>query len=498
MPEDSFLKPKVVVIAYSTEHFLPDTDIRKGSAGAIASLLYQGANSVKGISITYIDSNLPRSWPQLKNVDLLVTRDVYVPALKIFYKPVRTLIVAVNQTRRARLSKMKLISKSCPIEIESIEKSTNYINNDCGYLIVGNSLTARTYREEGLRPRNIREVSYGVNQSPFVAKFEKNNCVLLCHIGEISFRKGIDFIAKVANLAAISNPELKIVITGEPPIGFESEAICSELAKLNNVEIVGWVDTRSQYFENLLGRACAALFPTREEGLAGSYLDVAICGIPIFSTVDVGVEIPKQFTISQFDGVAARSILVAIDRNLEDLWDVGESHGKYLQGLSQSQIPTIVRNYLDSGSLGPKIQLAGPIQNKTQKILESAFEILLPGLSPDLAELTLSKTQQRISRRNLEILRNHVELVSRNGISSLMVQTLGLLSKPNQEFNDEKHIISCVSLYEHSCLGDNQKLFSRIKYSVRGKYSTFRAYCFALRPLVIVYLNLLKTRANRL
>ena len=157
-----------------------------------------------------------------------------------------------------------------------------------------------------------------------------------------------------------------------------------------------------------------------------------------------------------------------------------------------------MRNYLDSGSLGPKIQLAGPIQNKTQKILESAFEILLPGLSPDLAELTLSKTQQRISRRNLEILRNHVELVSRNGISSLMVQTLGLLSKPNQEFNDEKHIISCVSLYEHSCLGDNQKLFSRIKYSVRGKYSTFRAYCFALRPLVIVYLNLLKTRANRL
>lgn len=497
MQHKPFSYPKKVVIAYSKDHFIPGTGTKKGSAGAIASLLYDAVESVKGTSVTYIDSNLPRSWPQLKKVDLLITRDVYVPALRIFYKPRRTMIITVNQSRRSRLKKMKSISSYCQNEVRAIRRTTNYINKKCSYLVVGNTLTARTYIEEGLSVRNMREVGYGLTRDTPIQRHDASRRVLLCHIGEISFRKGIDFIAEVARLAAELNPNVKLVITGHSPIGFESEKVCAKLRQLDNVEFAGWVGTESKEFRELLDNTCAAIFPTREEGLAGSYLDVAKYGIPTFSTIEVGVEIPKQLTITEFNYSSAKKILTDINRNLEYLWDIAESHQKYLHGLVESEIPNIIKNYLCSGNSGPHVLLPVPVESKTKTNLETAIDPYSRDGSLYLEEFKLSNLQQNLTRRESQILRNHIELASRSKTFPLKILNLGVLSKTGQEEKFVESPPSCLELLEHSCFGFNDRFLFRVKFYLRGRCSTFRSYCFSLRPLATAYLSLLNNHIER-
>jgi glycosyltransferase involved in cell wall biosynthesis len=486
---------KTAVIAYSTAHFNPDTHDISGSAGAIASLLFTSTLAIPGIKVFYIDSNQPRTWPDLKNIDYLITRDVYIPALKFFYRPKKTLIILVNQSRKFRLDKLRKVANSCPIEYKSIRDSSNYVNNKDLYMVIGNSITAESYKSIGVGSKRLREVGYGFDTSVQIQKFHPKRNIVLFHIGEISYRKGIDVISSLANLAQREFPDLQFVITGMPPEGFESSFICNELRKQENVLFTGWLDLGSEEFLDILSRTLISVFPTREEGLAGAYLDIATTGIPTFTTVEVGCEIPCELTIRSFNLLDLRKILVSALETSEELWKIAQLNAQYLKGFAESKIPLLVSDFLNSRQFEFCIRIENQISELSKQNLKKHLNVCNSSECVSSQSYFLSNLVTEISKNDALRIRTHLEIASRLSIRVLEIEDLCLLSFSDWELRVPINPVTCNSLPFHGCRKTESEHFFRTL--VAKIFSNFRAYYSSWKPFLIVTSNQFRNRKAR-
>lgn len=287
---------KICVVLYSRRHFNPvgESELLGSSAGQIASTIYYKLKSQDDLELHYFDAFNHYEWKKLK-VDILVSIVDNLPLSYKFFKPKELYVVAVNQHPLERLkiaseSKKDLVPYSALSASDGIYQPFRILAKANGIVCVGNMVTINTYTKY-LNHCKIVATTY---KSVFSkAQSELNNQSIkdvLVLMSSIGYRKGFDRFAREFDNDQEVLQEFNFHIVGEPENEFWKETVDRIISKNDNVYFYGWLDNESSEFLELLKKTRIAIFPTREEGMVGSLLEILDLGLVPLHTVNSGVD----------------------------------------------------------------------------------------------------------------------------------------------------------------------------------------------------------------
>ncbi len=105
-------------------------------------------------------------------------------------------------------------------------------------------------------------------------------------------RKGFDIVAELFTCAAANKQDFHLSVIG----GMGSKSYAAKLERLEQelgekIKVEGWVPSESEEYHELLKQNDYLIFPSLEEGQAGSVLDALACGMIPIVTRETGVDI---------------------------------------------------------------------------------------------------------------------------------------------------------------------------------------------------------------
>lgn len=366
----------MIVVAYSFTHFHPvDKPIPQGSAGVIAKQIYDEAVKYVGQkNVVYIDPDIPLSWGPSISVDVLISRASNYSLLLRHFKPNKNLLIAVNQHPDSRKRiKRQLRDAGLPAEAldatDGIYESGKQISSASKIILVGNGITRNTYLENGFKSRDIFPLTYVSTKINFNYR-PGNQQNILAHIGSIGFRKGADVLFRVADALREQGSTAKLVLTGEPVNHYWSIELKKALERNpHNLKHLGWVDVNSTLFHETLSEVKFALFPTREEGLSGAYLEIANTGIPVITTNQVGIETIESLVVPLTKEFISKTREL-LDYSPSEIAEVSQSSLKWIISVcnSNNQLPDALERFLSTGRIWPKVDIKLCVHNKSKTI----------------------------------------------------------------------------------------------------------------------------------
>jgi GT2 family glycosyltransferase len=388
----------VIVISYSLRHFNPDNpELVLGSAGQIAREIFYAAQEIVGINnVKMVDAIDLTTWKKpTREVDTLVTIESNALAAKKFFNPSRVLFISVNHHPAARKQLLKrAFSQGFPKE--ALDSTDGISENGEGARIgdkilqIGDIESIKSYLSEGVKLKDIYPVSY----KPFHHDWSSNDQQedILCHLGSLGYRKGLDLILSLAEKLSELNSTKIIHVTGIP-VNTYWKAKCDYAAQKyqNNLKFHGWVEPKSSDFSKLLNLCRLAIFPTREEGMSGAYLEVALSGIPTITTRKVGIETAPLLTMKTVDinGLLDRFDNVECEYNLAKSW--ASFTKKMYESINQdsNQIGEAAKRFFLSGRVWPEVNLILPVHNKAKTIKKLIRMLTQAAYQMDNSVLTL-------------------------------------------------------------------------------------------------------------
>ena len=445
----------MIVISYSLRHFNPNKpDFVWGSAGQIAKEIYEAAKSVVGADqILMVDAIDTTSWvPVQKNVDVLITIECHAIAVKKFYSPKRTLFVSVNQHPKFR-KKLYKMALAAGLPKESLGSSDGIFESAEGakvadkILQIGDFESVNSYLTQGIKLRDIYSVAYKPTCHEW--EFDSNQRDILCHLGSLGYRKGLDLILSFAGeLQKVKSPRI-IHVTGSPVnLFWEKKCKEAETRFPQNIIFHGWVHPESDEFRNLLNSCQIAVFPTREEGMSGAYLEVALSGIPTITTKYVGIETVSNLTMSKLNLESLMICYRLVESDFESVLESAKFTQKMYTAIntSSNQIEKAVIRFIETNCIWPEINIILPVHNKGKSIsrllkmlAESAFQL-------DNVNLTLIDDGSRdksfkvlksfASGRRSRIIFKEIRLLKTPDIFEVKSNNLGI-----QQFDSDFHLI---------------------------------------------------------
>lgn len=370
---------KKVILAYSTKHFDPESGLIKGSAGEIASACFQAITNIFGKEgVIYIDSDMPETWPQnTGKISALITRDSNVSLQISYFKPDKVLLIAVNQHIKVRNSLVE-VSRKLGLPRQALDSSDGVFEVTSGVriadkiIVVGDGSTRNTYINNGVSSKNILPVTYAQKNINFEYIASDDTDTLLVHLGSLGFRKGLDKILIFLESEDFKQSSLKLVVTGEPVNEYwkgRIQAVCAD----ERVSFPGWLDVHSDSFNQILRKTKLALFPSREEGLSGAYLEIARTGIPVLTTKNVGIETLSELTLkddSYLEFMNSLKRLLALE--VKELDSLSKTQIRYLSLIPNGgeQLRDAVTRFLQTGRIWPRVDLKLCVHNKESTIFD--------------------------------------------------------------------------------------------------------------------------------
>lgn len=284
------------VLLYSKRHFDPQETmpLEQSSAGQIAKTLYMEIVENTEYRIHYFDAFDHVEWTQLET-DLLITLVDNIDLAMWYFKPKRTILIAVNQhpLERIRINGESLkygIPTKALTASDGIYQPFKSIYKANSILCVGNSKTSSTF-EKYLKNSTIINTSYLSFMGSLKVRKEmsgvKNILILMSSIG---YRKGFDRIYNSLMTEGEKLRDYQFHIIGHPEGDYWQKKIDELQAKYSNVHNHGWVLNNSTRFNELMMTMDIALFPTREEGLVGSLLECIQGGVISLYSENAGLD----------------------------------------------------------------------------------------------------------------------------------------------------------------------------------------------------------------
>lgn len=280
---------KVVVFLNSYEHFNPKAKAKyhSSSTSFIASEIYTALISDEDIALYYFDVRKVQDWRSIK-ADYLVTIIDNFQLAVWYFRPTTTVLIAVNKHPLTRLKLLgtafkhripqKALSGSDGIyEAFLPMRFVDYI------ILIGNTYTLESYNRY-FKEINILESYYDSanfgSQLLQEAKFEmpERNSILIS-MSSIGFRKNYLIIHQL--MKQVENQNYHFYLLGAPASSYWDNLIQKDKAK-QNFTYLGFIEGLNKdsiSLMNILPRIKIALFPSLEEGLPGSMLDLINFGI---------------------------------------------------------------------------------------------------------------------------------------------------------------------------------------------------------------------------
>ncbi|HZO37446.1 MAG TPA: glycosyltransferase [Solirubrobacteraceae bacterium] len=298
-----------ILLSYSTEHFTPGLAPAEhaywgSSANVLARTLYDLLGEIG--DVTYIDAG-----------DLDDVRgqafDVFVGVLKDFGRTLdacdigRSILFAVNQHPAARNETLLdfVARTGLPANalhgwdlVDEPTASADVARADA-VLAVGNVTTLNSYVRNGVDIRRLRVVNYATTTARQPRAERTPGPIRLIHVAsEIGLRKGFDVLDRMLTTAVKRGLDFHFDLVGAASHGYYERRI-DELREQLGEQMTwhGWLDPHGDDYERVLGGADVLLFPSLEEGQAGTALDAIARGVVPLTTAATGLDFAPLGTL---------------------------------------------------------------------------------------------------------------------------------------------------------------------------------------------------------
>lgn len=291
-----------ILLAYSTRHFNPGSpgEAGNGSAAILAGTLYSLLSRFG--SVEYVDGlNPPRKLGR-PHYDLLVSILGGITPLCRLAKFDKICLFAVNMhpaERNRILDNFHAAYRVC--DSHTLDKSIvslatlDDIDRADAIFLVGNHTTLQSFITHGVKPHRLRCINYASALPPCEisdpAAERPEGYRFVYAATEMCLRKGFDIVAELFTEAAREGLPFRLTI-----IGAEGNATyAAKLARLKEhlaerLCVEGWVPSSSDRYAELLRQNDFLIFPSLEEGQAGSVLDALACGLIPMVTPQTGID----------------------------------------------------------------------------------------------------------------------------------------------------------------------------------------------------------------
>jgi glycosyltransferase involved in cell wall biosynthesis len=375
-----------ILLSYSKTHFDPakkaqDQKYWGSSASILARSLYEILSKLG--QVTYID---PQEYTQIKGqkFDLFVGNYINFNQILDSCHIKKSLYFAVNMHPKERNQILGSFVQDNHLSWDSLsgwdmvdDKSiSETINRADKILLAGNVATYNSYLKWGVAPDKIKPINYGLDQARSVKPTVRHDQVkrFVYVVSEIGLRKGFDIVADIVTHPSIKKQSFHLDIIGKVTNNHYAERLAALKKQLGGkVTDHGWVESQSQRYRDLVGKSDYVLFPSLEEGQAGSVLDAISHGVVPLISQNAGLDYSPlgylEVALNSTHNQGLFKKALAIDsKELTDLKNKTiEYYQEYHQGY-KSALTEAIASFIKTGQVYPKISLVLPIFNKQTTI----------------------------------------------------------------------------------------------------------------------------------
>lgn len=448
-----------ILLSYSKQHFDPEkpSELQRhwgSSASILARNLFEILSSMG--SVTYIDRH---DFKKLKGqeFDLFIGIPEHFCEILDICKIKKSILFAVNMHPLERNKILKEFMRREKIGKESLagyefidELATTMAIEKANFILcVGNNATYNSYITKGVPKNKIKILNYAtLEQAPLVYS-KKEGKRYLFTASEIGLRKGFDIVYGLFSDTLLSREKIHLDIIGNTTTERYAEKI-AELKKIlgDKMTFHKWIDSKEKKYKDIISKCDFLVFPSLEEGQAGTALEAMALGvIPIISE-NTGVDFsPIGLLELKIDSERNRAILrEAQNMSPEKIKHLKE---KTLEYYAEFHIPfkeNLRRSIEDclSGKLYPKVSIVISLFNKEKTAYElikrvytachsygnTEIQIIFDGCKDATEKIVrdffLKKPDQEITYHNtpdiFEIKTNNIGLKASSGRYTVIIQ----------------------------------------------------------------------------
>ena len=316
-----------ILLAYSTRHWMPSGEganhLSASSAATLAKTLYNLLSNYG--EVEYVDGVKPPKKLKRTHYDLMVGIQGSITPLSTIAKFDKKVLFAVNMHPAARNQILKQFNDTYSVcSTRHVERNSVHlrqmddIEQADAVLLVGNATIAHSFMRFGTPLPQLRRFNYTsalpVRERP---KEAVNTPPRLLYVAtEMCLRKGFDILADM--LQGVQDLPFTCGIVGGSGDADYRERLQSLKDKLGNkLTIHGWVDSCSPEYLEILRSYDVVLFPSLEEGQAGSVLDAMSQGLIPLITRETGVDFSPLGFLSPILGSRQNAELLRTLLNLD-------------------------------------------------------------------------------------------------------------------------------------------------------------------------------------
>ncbi|MCQ2365859.1 MAG: glycosyltransferase [Akkermansia sp.] len=291
-----------ILLAYSKTCFDPaDPQVRMragaSSAGTLAATLYEELSKLG--EVDYVDGQRPPLSLPKGHYDLAVGILGSLSPLMRRCKIDRKVLFAVNMhpaernrilrafNRRWQVCSARHLSTSCAHlrTVDDIEAADDII-------LVGNETVAASYLHWGVEPERLHCLDYA-SILPLAQKGDLQAGApprILYLATEMCLRKGYDILHALLQQAHRAGSAFHVDIVGMArDRGYRARLAGLQAELGDKVAVHGWMDSSGAEYRSLLAANDWIVFPSMEEGQAGSVLDALSQGVVPLVTCETGI-----------------------------------------------------------------------------------------------------------------------------------------------------------------------------------------------------------------
>lgn len=372
-----------ILLCYSRDHFDPNLSPEEHSTWGISAnlLARQFYESLSELGdVTYSDG-----YDYEKHTG--EEYDLFVGIERNFHKIIdvcnikKSILIAVNMHPKERnlilnnfaqnqLRDNESIANGDLVDEKDIEKSVNAADF---IFCFGNNTTLNSYLKNGVKRNKIKSFNYSIPEPmPKPRKTGKMKRMLYLASG-IGLRKGFDIVIDM--LESTNSKDFHLDIVGKPTNNYYQAKIDRLLKRYPRIITYhGYIPAKSAKYRKVLTSNDFLLFPSLEEGQAGTVIEGFHFGLVPLVSAEAGVDFsPLGFLKTSLDNSNNKSVLKqALDLSSSELDSLKlktqDYYNRFHSGLKK-QLQESINNCV-TGHINPKVSVVLPIYNKESSILE--------------------------------------------------------------------------------------------------------------------------------
>ena len=354
-----------IVLSYSRYHFDPKTSKSVYGTGYISSHLWRYLHDVyPRHEIIYCDYNESKSVTGMKNVELFIGLSQNFNKFERFLKPDVSTLWSVNKSavyrQRIRNSATRNnISRSMLVSEDGIFANISETLRADYVVTLGGWSNYKSFVDLGRPSNSVYALGIGfLNDSP-AKKYQAGKNILM-FVGTLSFRKGIHLIEPLLQHLKNIAPDTKLVVIGRSQNDYWQEYF--DKLKVNYPQNLLWeqdyLEPGTKRWDDIFSKIAFGIFPSFEEGAAGSLVQMIHEGIPVLFSNESGIEFTQNsipLTMdNQLDWLGRISELIFSTVSFRESMLREQQYLLESNGIGMPQLKRVLSRISD-GSLWPKI-----------------------------------------------------------------------------------------------------------------------------------------------